>query len=429
MGKPRWLQMILRAAALLCLSLMTNQALELASAQAAVVREHSGRLTTESGAAVKGPVNLEVLLYRRKKGGDPLLPAPLIFNNVQLDDGRFSIRVELSSADSVVVYGARGDAKVWVQILDQSHDRLYPRQKMTGVAEMVTGITRAADAKARSDEAGTATNTETDTSTFTESSTASAITTDSKLSIMSSSATATDQLVAVPPQSTSSDTLSTATLTAINASSEIAMPAVHNSTLTSTDTQTDEGVSTTSTDTAGMISTDAASLISTDTAGTTSTDTAGMISTDAAGWTSTDTASWTSTDTASWTSTASMESDNIDASIEQGAGQDGEENSLSFNLPSSTFVESPLNPEPSDARAELGTIGQCGVDSSSGGDVRFRTSFTQRPWVFLQAGDGQTSSCQPRIIQRDSAGFSWSNTGQLFALSSCSCIHWMAVGR
>jgi hypothetical protein len=114
-------------------------------AQAAVVREHLGRLTTPSGAAVRGPVDLEVLLYRAEDGGDPLLPAPLSFAGVQLDDGRFRIRVELSDADSVVVFGARGDATVWVQLLDQTNDRVYPRQKMTGTAEVVTAVTPPAE--------------------------------------------------------------------------------------------------------------------------------------------------------------------------------------------------------------------------------------------------------------------------------------------
>lgn len=114
-------------------------------AQAAVVREHRGRLTTASGAAVRGPVDLEVLLYRAEEGGDPLLPAPLSLQSVQLEDGRFRIRVELSDADSVVVFGARGDAPVWVQLLDQTNDRVYPRQKMTRAAEVMTAITPPAE--------------------------------------------------------------------------------------------------------------------------------------------------------------------------------------------------------------------------------------------------------------------------------------------
>lgn len=113
-------------------------------AQAAVVREHGGRLATPSGASVRGPVDLEVLLYRAEEGGDPLLPAPLSFAGVHLEDGLFRIRVELSDADSVVVFGSRGDAPVWVQLLDQTNDRVYPRQKMTGTAEIVTAVTQPA---------------------------------------------------------------------------------------------------------------------------------------------------------------------------------------------------------------------------------------------------------------------------------------------
>lgn len=114
-------------------------------AEAAVMREHEGSLRTSNGSPVRGPVDLEILLYRNAEGGDPLLPTPLTFNRVSLNDGKFRIRIELSDADSLIAFGARGDAEVWVQILDQMNDRVYPRQLVTGSAEVITAITPPVD--------------------------------------------------------------------------------------------------------------------------------------------------------------------------------------------------------------------------------------------------------------------------------------------
>jgi hypothetical protein len=294
------------------------------AAQAAVVREHRGRLTTASGAAVRGPVDLEVLLYRAEEGGDPLLPAPLSLAGVQLEDGRFRIRVELSDADSVVVFGARGDAPVWVQLLDQTNDRVYPRQKMTGSAEVVTAVTPPA-------EPGTG------VSPIPSARTADAIST--------APSTGSGQATAAEPSST--------------ASSTAPYPAAE-SAATATGTALDTG-------TAVQAIPDPAAAIP--------------------------------------------------------------DEPLELGLPATTFVESPLAAEPTAGRIELGTAGRCGEVGAAAGEVRFQQAFAAPPRVFLQAGDGEGVSCQPRVASRHGGGFAWSSGGGLEGLGACGCIQWMAVGR
>lgn len=397
MGRSAWLRIVI----IFFWYLASSNVCYLATAQAAVIKEHSGRLTTESGAAVKGPVNLELLLYRRETGGDPLLPAPLIFNNVALDDGKFNIQVELSSADSVVVFGARGDTKVWVQILDQTNDRVYPRQRMTGAPEMVTAITRTKDASTPLERRAIETASQTTTSTSTATSSDIVGTT----AIVSSSSTMAQTATAPETQPILSQDLTTSTASSSTSSS---LPT--STPLTGAPASTDTNSAAVATISTNM-NTDTASAAEPSTSVSTVIETNSPATYDV---------------TSSDTSVATEVTTSADHTSQE---TNLDDNSLLLNLPTASFIESPLNPEPSPARAELGTIGRCGVDQLSSGEVLFSTPFTQGPWVFLQAGDSQTTACIPQLVERKSDRFSWTIDKSLFAMTGCSCIYWMAVGR
>lgn len=191
-------------------------------AKARVMREHEGRLINEAGIPVRGPVDLEISLYRQEAGGDPLLPAPLSFNQVALEGGNFRIRIELSDADSLIVFGARGNAKVWLQILDQTNDRVYPRQLMTGVSEVMTAITKPMEQPSETSKdreintpsnAGVATETRISTQTANSTNTETAqmsdqintqLSTETAANIMTNTTTAyeTDSAGDIPPMAT-----------------------------------------------------------------------------------------------------------------------------------------------------------------------------------------------------------------------------------
>ena len=91
-----------------------------------------GRLTTDTGAPVKGTVNLEVSFFRSATGTDRVNIPALQFNALSLADGVFQINIALSAADFHLVFPDDASS-VYIEVSDMSNGHVYNRQKYNTV--------------------------------------------------------------------------------------------------------------------------------------------------------------------------------------------------------------------------------------------------------------------------------------------------------
>lgn len=96
------------------------------------VMSYSGRLMTNAGEALRGPVDLEIRFYRDPSGGNPIPVSPVVKRGVPLVDGVFQVDLnELSLAEYQMIFST--SQNVWVEVVDHTGKGPYPRQRMTGV--------------------------------------------------------------------------------------------------------------------------------------------------------------------------------------------------------------------------------------------------------------------------------------------------------
>ncbi|MBM4253140.1 MAG: hypothetical protein FJ146_14300 [Deltaproteobacteria bacterium] len=86
---------------------------------------YSGRLTNESGAPLVGPVDLSVSFWSAGTNGTRLGPN-LILSAVKLNQGVFTVALELSPAEITAVFG-NGSEPVFVEV--SAAGKTYPRQE------------------------------------------------------------------------------------------------------------------------------------------------------------------------------------------------------------------------------------------------------------------------------------------------------------
>ena len=95
---------------------------------------YGGRLTSDVGAPVEGPVDLLVSFYNVSVGGSALT-TPLSFDAVELDEGLFQIDLNLSIADINLIFPVNSTSPAYVEItaIKNGVSTIYPRQKFSAV--------------------------------------------------------------------------------------------------------------------------------------------------------------------------------------------------------------------------------------------------------------------------------------------------------
>ena len=92
---------------------------------------YAGRLTSDAGVPVEGPINIEVKFFRSEAGIDEVAVTVPEFTNITLSEGVFQLMIDLPLDDFHTVFTAT-DA-VWIQIKDTVHNVIYPRQTFSAV--------------------------------------------------------------------------------------------------------------------------------------------------------------------------------------------------------------------------------------------------------------------------------------------------------
>ncbi len=95
---------------------------------------YGGRLTSDVGAPVEGPVDLLVSFYNVSVGGSAL-KAPLSFDAVEIDEGLFQIDLNLSITDINLIFPVSSTSPAYVEITATKNgvSTTYPRQKFSAV--------------------------------------------------------------------------------------------------------------------------------------------------------------------------------------------------------------------------------------------------------------------------------------------------------
>ncbi len=99
---------------------------------------YGGRLSNSSDEAEKGPVDLEIGFYKSATGTDVITVVPK--TNVQLDDGVFQLDLGLTATERANIFGD-GSSAVWVEVVDKTHKKAYPRQMLTAVPYAIAAQT------------------------------------------------------------------------------------------------------------------------------------------------------------------------------------------------------------------------------------------------------------------------------------------------
>jgi hypothetical protein len=113
------------------LTLTLATVLPLASADA-VPFIYGGRLADSAGAPEVGPVDLRLGVFTTAEGGSPIAPSPFDRTQVPLQDGSFTITLDLSEAEYAALFRAPSEA-VWIEITDVRRGVTYPRQRLGAV--------------------------------------------------------------------------------------------------------------------------------------------------------------------------------------------------------------------------------------------------------------------------------------------------------
>jgi hypothetical protein len=95
---------------------------------------YGGRLTDSSGAPLAGSVDLEVNFYGSESGASKLGRSPFVFAATPTVDGVFSISLDLTPDDLAALFDAPG-SPTWIEIVDRTHGRTYPRQRFAAVPQ------------------------------------------------------------------------------------------------------------------------------------------------------------------------------------------------------------------------------------------------------------------------------------------------------
>jgi|GEM_PF-3059892 len=90
---------------------------------------YSGRLTQSSGAPLEGPADIELRFYSAETDGIPL-GDPYAFSSVALQNGVFTLSVQLTTKDAVTILG-NGSEPVYAEVT--AGGRIYPRQRFSFV--------------------------------------------------------------------------------------------------------------------------------------------------------------------------------------------------------------------------------------------------------------------------------------------------------
>ena len=95
---------------------------------------YGGRLTSDVGAPVEGPVDLLVSFYDVSVGGSTL-KTPLSFDAVELDEGLFQLELNFSIADIDLIFPVNSTSPAYVEITATKNgvSTTYPRQKFSAV--------------------------------------------------------------------------------------------------------------------------------------------------------------------------------------------------------------------------------------------------------------------------------------------------------
>jgi hypothetical protein len=95
---------------------------------------YGGRLVDSSGAPLAGAVDLEVNFYGAESGGSKLGRSPFAFAATPTTDGVFSISLDLTPDDLAALFADPG-TPTWIEIVDRTHGRTYPRQRFAAVPQ------------------------------------------------------------------------------------------------------------------------------------------------------------------------------------------------------------------------------------------------------------------------------------------------------
>jgi len=90
-----------------------------------------GRITEPNGKPVDGPIDLEVSFYRAESGGEPV-GSPLSFRDVVLSQGMFQVTISLNGSAFHQVFPST-EEPAWIEVKDATHDKTYPRQRLSMV--------------------------------------------------------------------------------------------------------------------------------------------------------------------------------------------------------------------------------------------------------------------------------------------------------
>ena len=90
--------------------------------------QYGGRLVSNAGRPVKGPLGLTVNFYNAASGNTVL--ATQSFASVAVQDGLFNVSIDLSPASFETVFSS---SDVWVEVVDTTNGKIYPRQKFGAV--------------------------------------------------------------------------------------------------------------------------------------------------------------------------------------------------------------------------------------------------------------------------------------------------------